>query len=178
MRCPTLAELPPPPPERTGWPWTVDTPPVPSARPDGSPWPRISIVTPVFSAARTIESTMRSVIEQSYPNLEYIVMDGGSTDGTVRIIERYASHLTRWCTEPDGGQYNAIEKGFSQATGDIFCWINADDMFLPRSLWVVSEIFQHFPDIEWISTLKPGEWDANSYFTGTTHVQGSQKKRF
>jgi glycosyltransferase involved in cell wall biosynthesis len=140
--------------------------------------PRISVVTPAFSAGLTIEVTMRSVIEQSYPNLEYIVMDGGSTDQTVQIIERYASHLTRWCTGPDGGQYDAIDQGFSYATGDIFCWLNSDDIFLPRSLWIASEIFRQFPEIEWISTLKPGFWDANSYFIGTASTPGFAREAF
>lgn len=140
--------------------------------------PRITVVTPALSAVRTIESTLRSVIEQSYPNLEYIVMDGGSADGTVRIIERYTSHLSRWCTGPDGGHYSAIEKGFSYATGDIFCWLNADDMFLPRSLWMVAEIFLHFPEVEWITTLKPGFWDASGYFIGTSSTPGFAREAF
>ena len=121
---------------------------------------------------------MRSVVEQSYPNIEYIIMDGGSTDGTVQIIQRYASHLAHWCAERDEGQYDAIQKGFAHSSGEILGWLNADDMFLPRSLWIASEVFRQFPDVEWISTLKPGCWDANGYFTGTSNTPGFSREAF
>lgn len=140
--------------------------------------PRISIVTPCLNAGHTVEGAMRSVVEQSYPNIEYIIMDGGSTDGTVQIIQRYASHLAHWCAERDEGQYNAIQKGFAHSSGEILGWLNADDMFLPRSLWIASEVFRQFPDVEWISTLKPGCWDANGYFTGTSNTPGFSREAF
>ena len=104
MHCPTLAELPPPPPDKTGWPWSEESPPLPATMPDGSPWPRISIVTPSYNQGQFIEETIRSVLLQGYPNLEYIVMDGGSTDNSVEIVRNYNSWLAYWVSEPDRGQ--------------------------------------------------------------------------
>lgn len=121
---------------------------------------------------------MTSVLNQGYPNLEYIVMDGGSTDGTKEIIEKFGSRLTVWRSTPDRGQYDAIEQGFSLSTGEILAWLNADDMLLPRALFLVAEIFDELSDVEWISTLKPGWWDANGYFTGTGVTAGFSRAAF
>ena len=134
MHCPTLAELPPPPAGKTGWPWTVETPQLPAMRPDGTPWPRISIVTPSYNQGRFIEETIRSVLLQGYPDLEYIVIDGGSTDGAVDIIRRYAPWLTHWTSQPDDGQASAINTGMSRATGSLLNWINSDDFLMPHAL--------------------------------------------
>lgn len=102
--------------------------------PDGSPWPKISIITPSFNQANYLEETIRSVLQQGYPNLEYIIIDGGSTDGSVEIIKKYEPWLTYWVSEPDRGQSHAINKGFSQCTGEIINWLNSDDLLLPNSL--------------------------------------------
>jgi glycosyltransferase involved in cell wall biosynthesis len=136
MHSPTLAELPSPPPGRTGWPWTIDTPtpPLPAARPDGSPWPRISIVTPSYNQGRFIEETIRSVLLQGYPQLEYIIVDGGSNDQSVEIIEKYQSWLSYWVSEPDRGQVHAINKGLLKSSGEIFQWLNSDDMLISGAL--------------------------------------------
>lgn len=96
--------------------------------------PKISIVTPSFNQGEFIESTIRSVIGQGYPNLEYIIIDGGSTDGTVEIIKKYEAQLTYWISEPDKGQSDALNKGFSKATGELFYWINSDDYLVPNVL--------------------------------------------
>lgn len=93
--------------------------------------PRISIVTPSYNQGEFIEETIRSVLSQGYPNLEYIVIDGGSTDNSVEIIKKYEPWLKYWVSEPDAGQCQAINKGFTQATGQIFAFINADDYYLP-----------------------------------------------
>ncbi len=132
--CPRLDTLPPPPPGRTGWPWTEAPAPLPPTMPDGRPWPRVSIVTPSFNQGPYLEETLRSVLLQGYPNLEYVVMDGGSTDGSVAIIERYAPWLAHWQSEPDGGQAAAINAGLARSTGKIFQFINSDDVLLPGAM--------------------------------------------
>ncbi len=137
MRSPTLADLPTPPPGKSGWPWTVDTPSLPETRPDGSPWPRISIVTPSYNQGQFIEETIRSVLLQGYPDLEYIIMDGGSTDESVDIIKKYAPWLAHWESARDKGQADAINKGFSRITGSRANWVNSDDVLLPGCLELV-----------------------------------------
>lgn len=94
--------------------------------------PKISIITPSFNQDKFIEQTILSVIGQKYPNLEYIIIDGGSTENSVEIIKKYEKDITYWNSEPDNGQVEAINKGFSLATGDIFAWINSDDYYLPN----------------------------------------------
>jgi glycosyltransferase involved in cell wall biosynthesis len=111
-------------------------------------WPKISVVTPSFNQGRYIESTIKSVLDQGYPNLEYLIMDGGSTDGTVEIIEKYSDQLTYWVSEPDEGQTDALIKGFNRASGDILCWLCSDDLFEARTLQEVAEIFVQHPDWE------------------------------
>lgn len=139
--------------------------------------PRISVVTPSYRQAAYIESTLQSVLSQRYPNLEYIVIDGAGDD-TARILERYDSQLAYWCSEPDGGQYDAINKGFAKATGDILCWINSDDMLLPRSLFVAGEAFARFPEVQWLSSLCPGVWDADGNLGGFLNLPGFSKQGF
>jgi len=119
---------------KTGWPWDVEVPTFSPSTPDGSPWPKISIVTPSFNQAEYIEETIRSVICQGYPNLEYIIIDGGSTDGSVEIIKKYEEYLTYWVSEPDRGQAHAINKGIGISTGNLAGWINSDDLLIQGSL--------------------------------------------
>lgn len=105
-------------------------------------WPKISIVTPSYNQGQFIEETIVSVLEQDYPNLEYIIIDGGSTDNTIEIVRKYEKHLTYWHSKPDKGQTDAINQGFEMATGDIFNWINSDDYYLPESLQKVATLFK------------------------------------
>lgn len=139
---------------------------------------KISIVTPSYNSGRFIERTILSVIGQSYSNYEYIVVDGGGQDETLSIIKKYEEKLAYWVSEPDQGQYDAIQKGLDRATGDILCWLNSDDMLLPEALSVVATIFQQLPEVEWMSTLKPGLWDANGYFMGHISIPGFSKQAF
>src|SRR3954447_1857975 len=104
--------------------------------------PRITIVTPSFNQGRYLEQTICSVLDQKYPNLEYIICDGGSTDESVSVIKKYEKHLTYWCSEKDRGQSHAINKGFDRATGDIYAYINSDDYFEPGTFDRVAEAYQ------------------------------------
>ena len=104
-------------------------------------YPRITIVTPFFNQARYLEETIKSIIKQNYPNMEYIVIDGGSTDGSVDIIRQYEDQLSYWCSERDRGQSDAIMKGVTMSTGDLFAWVNSDDVFFPGCLKSVAECY-------------------------------------
>lgn len=113
-------------------------------------YPKISIITPVYNQVQFIETALQSVLNQNYPNLEYIVVDGGSIDGTLDIIEKYRSSITTIISEPDNGIYDALNKGFKISTGEIMAWINADDRYHSRSLFTVAEIFSVFREIEFL----------------------------
>lgn len=105
-------------------------------------YPRITVVTPSYNQGLYIEETILSVLNQDYPNLEYIVIDGGSTDNSPQIIQKYADKIDHFVSEPDNGQTHAINKGFKLASGDIVCWLNSDDVFLPGTLKIVAQSFQ------------------------------------
>ncbi|MDP6786442.1 MAG: glycosyltransferase family 2 protein [Rhodospirillales bacterium] len=117
--------------------------------------PRITIVTPSLNQGAFLDAALRSVGDQDYPDLEHIVIDGGSTDGSVEIIGAHADHLAWSVSEPDGGQYHALNKGFARATGEVMGWLNADDAHLPWTLALVGEIFRQLPEVEWLTTLAP-----------------------
>ena len=109
--------------------------------------PLVSIVTPSFNQAAYLEQTMRSVLEQDYPNMEYWVMDGGSTDGSQEIIQKYAPRLAGWVSEKDHGQADAINKGFGRSTGEIIGWLNSDDLYLPGAIQTAVQALQADPGL-------------------------------
>ncbi len=115
--------------------------------PDGAPWPRVSIVTPSYNQAQFIEETIRSVLLQGYPDLEYIIIDGGSTDGSVEIIRKYEPWLAYWVSEKDRGQSEAINKGFARATGEIVAWLNSDDTYCPDAISQSTITFHNYPEV-------------------------------
>ncbi|MEH1863695.1 MAG: glycosyltransferase family 2 protein [Nostoc sp.] len=159
----TLNELPPPPPGKTGWPWTENTQLLPEKMPDGSEWPKISIVTPNYNYGRFIEETIRSVLLQGYPNLEYIILDGGSTDDSIEIIKKYDKWLTYWVSEKDNGQASAINKGIELATGKWFNWLNSDDILLRNALKNLAEISKLVDNVKWISGMRLEMDEAGSF---------------
>ncbi len=113
--------------------------------------PKISIVTPSFNQAGMLEQTLRSVLDQGYPNLEYVVIDAGSTDGSVDIIRKYQDRLSYWVSEPDRGHADGINKGFAHTTGEIMAWINSSDAYYPWTLATVSKVFSDVPEARWIT---------------------------
>lgn len=134
----------PPSSNKLGWPWMKQTELLPNQIANASKWPRISIVTPSYNQGQFIEETIRSVLLQGYPNLEYIIIDGGSTDNSVEIIKKYEQWLTYWVSEPDFGQAHAINKGIQRASGEILAYLNSDDYYLPDTLSKVAQYFRHF----------------------------------
>ncbi|MCX5661558.1 MAG: glycosyltransferase family 2 protein [Planctomycetota bacterium] len=120
--------------------------------------PRITVVTPSFRHAAYLETTLRSVLDQGYPNLEYFVVDGGSDDGTVDILRKYDGQLAWWCSEKDRGQTHAINKGLARATGEIIVWVNSDDLLLPGSLQQIARAFAR-PGVDaacsWVTVVDP-----------------------
>jgi glycosyltransferase involved in cell wall biosynthesis len=134
--------------ERTGWPWG---PPDRPAAPVPVAFPRISVVIPSFNQGRHIEAAIRSVLLQGYPDVELIIMDGGSTDETVSIIRKYEPWIADWISAPDRGQSHAICEGMHRSTGEICAWIGCDDIYLPGALLRVGRYFAEQPGCEWLA---------------------------
>jgi glycosyltransferase involved in cell wall biosynthesis len=116
-------------------------------------YPKISIVTPNFNGERFLEETILSLLDQKYPNLEYIIIDGASTDKSVEIIKKYESFLHYWESSKDNGMYHAIQKGFEKSSGEIMAWLNSDDMYHNNSLFTIAEIFNSLPNVNWLQGL-------------------------
>jgi len=125
---------------RGGWPWDVPAVHVPERMADGKPWPRWSVVLPSFNQGQYIEEALRSVLLQGYPDLELIVIDGGSTDGTTGILRKYDQFISYWESVPDRGQTHAINKGFERATGEVLSWVNTDDYLMPGAAAAAIEL--------------------------------------
>jgi len=118
--------------------------------------PCISIVTPSFNQGQYLEKCIDSILSQNYPNLEYIIMDGGSSDNSVEIIKKYENHLSYWQSRSDNGHYSAVNEGFARTTGDILCWLNSDDMFHPEGLFKVASVFKKDESIDFITGRRVG----------------------
>jgi glycosyltransferase involved in cell wall biosynthesis len=143
----TIETAPLAPRGRSGWPWTEATEQRHAVR-SRTAWPRVTVVTPSFNQAQFLEETIRSVLLQGYPNLEYVVLDGGSSDGSIEIIKRYSPWLARWESGPDGGQAAAINSGWEGATGSIVAYLNSDDAYAPGTVFRVVEAFEQSPEAE------------------------------
>jgi len=120
--------------------------------------PKITVVTPSFNQKQFLGECIDSILSQNYPNLEYIIMDGGSTDGSVDVIKNHEKYLTYWCSGKDGGQYAAIHDGFRRSTGTIMTWLNSDDRLHNNSLYIVASVFQQREDVKWIMG-RPNSFD-------------------
>lgn len=138
----------------------------------------ISLVTPSFNQAAFLPAALDSVLAQNYPNLEYIVVDGGSNDGSRDVVAARAGRLAWWCSEPDGGLYDALNKGFSHARGEIMGWLNSDDLQFPSTLRAVGEIFARFPEVEWLASLAPSTWSSDGNCLGVSHIEGFSRAAF
>lgn len=147
MTQPRSLETLPPVPGRAGWPWDEETPSVGAA----GTWPRITIVTPSFGQGQYIEETIRSILLQGYPNLQYLVIDGGSTDGTRAVLEKYSPFIDHWVMENDRGQAHAITKGIARADGEIFGWLNSDDTYAPGTLKLAGELLREGGQARWMA---------------------------
>ena len=131
-------------PGKTGWPWEYSGTHQERRAPDRS-WPTLSVVIPSLNQGQYLEETIRSVLMQNYPALELIIMDGGSTDNSLEVIEKYANWITYWISEPDDGQSHAVNKGILKASGEILLWLNADDLCLPESFFTAVDVFLEYP---------------------------------
>jgi glycosyltransferase involved in cell wall biosynthesis len=143
-----------------------------------SDFPKISLVTPSFQQGRFLEACIRSVLDQEYPNLEYFVMDGGSTDGSVEIIRKFADRLSDWRSHADGGHMDAVQDGFRRSTGEIMGWLNSDDMLTPWALKVVAVVFRQFPQVQWITSMYPMVMNADGLTLAARKVEGFNAEAF
>jgi glycosyltransferase involved in cell wall biosynthesis len=174
-KCPTLNDLPLPPEGKIGWPWTEQSKPLADTAPNGQPWPKVSIVTPTYNQGGFIEEAIRSVLLQGYPDLEYIIIDGGSTDETVDIIKKYEPWLTCWESEPDRGQSHAINKGLLKSTGMLFNWHNSDDVLTPNSLAVTAAAMVKYPQAGYAHGYRIIIDDKSVVLGDTRHSHGDKE---
>jgi glycosyltransferase involved in cell wall biosynthesis len=162
--CPRIEDLPAPPAGARGWPWIGDWE-VPIARAAG-PLPAITLVTPSFNQARFIEATIRSVLLQGYPALEYVIMDGGSTDGAVDIIRKYEPWLARWVSAKDRGQSDALNRGLAKTSGEIVGWLCSDDRLVPGALHAMVRFrASNLDAIAWAGACRTVTADGRSFYT-------------
>lgn len=142
------------------------------------PVPTISIVTPSFNRKKYLAATMESILGQGYPELEYVVVDGGSTDGSVELIDERSEELAWSVSEPDSGPWEAINKGFVHTSGEVMGWLGSDDLLLPWSLSIVGELFSAFPQIEWLTTAFQSTCDENGRIVSCYYHTGYSREGF
>jgi len=142
MKTVYLKDLPPAPAEKAGWPWKEEPKGLVGINTTQCNCPKITIVTPCYNHDAYLEETIRSVLLQNYPNLEYIVIDGGSKDASIEIIKKYTKWIDYWVSEKDSGQSEAINKGFKRAKGEILAWLNSDDLYEPGALHRIGCLYQ------------------------------------
>ena len=158
---PNFNDFPPPPPGKIGWPWTIDAATAEAlrqARAGITHWPKLSITTPSFNQGHFIEETIRSILLQGYPGIEYFIMDAGSTDNAVEVIKKYEPWLAGWVSEKDKGMADAINKGWSRATGDLVAYLNSDDWYYPGALATMARTFNENPGVSWVGGKVNNGW--------------------
>jgi len=139
---------------------------------------KFSIVTPSYNQAHFLERCMRSVLEQEAADVEYVVVDGGSTDGSVETIKKYSSRLSYWTSRPDRGYADALNAGFERTGGEIMGWLNSDDMLTPWALRVAGSVFRALPEVQWITTLYPLVMDEDGMVVAARRVEGYNARAF
>jgi glycosyltransferase involved in cell wall biosynthesis len=139
---------------------------------------KFTIVTPSFNQGRFLERCMRSVLEQESADVEYMVVDGGSKDGSVATIKKYSRRLAYWASRPDRGYADALNTGFARGSGEIMGWINSDDMLAPWALRVAASVFTALPEVEWITTLYPLVMDEGGMVIAARRGEGYNAKAF
>lgn len=140
--------------------------------------PTISLVTPSFNQADFLSQTLNSIHAQRYPALQHVVMDAASTDASPAIIRQYADHLHFWSSAPDDGQYAAINAGFAHTSGEIMAWLNSDDLYFPWTLQLVAEIFEAFPQVEWLTSADRIQLDQRGLVVNNSRAEGYAASAF
>ena len=157
-----MIDLPVPLPHKKKWPWKKEREKTAQKKKDLGIWPKISIVTPSYNQGQFLEETIRSVLLQEYPNLEYIIIDGGSYDNSLDIIKTYEPWLKYWVSESDRGQSHAINKGFTHASGEIFGWLNSDDYYYPGALYKLMTLRKKNPEaVAWVGACRNVDINGN-----------------
>jgi glycosyltransferase involved in cell wall biosynthesis len=135
---------------RRGWPWEEESEEFLNTTDEQKVLPKITVVTPSYNQGNFLEATILSVLRQNYPNIEYIVLDGDSSDNSIEVITKYKHNISYWHSKKDRGQADALATGFNMATGDIYCWLNSDDIFLPNALRHVAALFQKHERVSFV----------------------------
>jgi len=177
----SLKDLPSVSTDKQGWPWDLEPEPIPDRMPGGTDWPPVTVVTPSYNQGAYLEETIRSVLLQGYPALDYIIIDGGSTDGTVDIIRKYEQFLCYWESEKDRGQCHAINKGFAKARPGIWAFLNSDDTYLEGTVAKAALNLSGLPGVQLVyaSVLHTGhDGTPLHYYRGIPLRKGLSRMEF